>query len=216
MILENQKNVDVLIIDDLSTDKTSLYVSDLQRKYGSKLLYIFNEESFGIGGAHLQGLRFAHEHNYDFAITMDGDLTHDPADVQRLIHETISNPKTDLVIGSRFLPGSRINGWTFLRILLTYAGHFFTFVTLQMKQDLSSGLRIYKVNSVPNQLLSIKNRIGYEYFALSAYMYKLNEMKISEIAVTLNARGKGKSKLTLIKAVRSIYNTVRLRIFVRK
>jgi dolichol-phosphate mannosyltransferase len=184
-ILKNYVDTDVLLIDDASTDETFSFVGELQKRYKNRMLYILNQDSLGIGGAHLQGLRYASENNYDFAVTMDGDLTHDPVDIQRLIHKMINNPQLDLVIGSRFLPGSRINGWSFLRILLTHAGHLFTRVTLQMKPDLSSGLRIYKVNSIPSYLLSIRSQIGYEYFALSAYTYKLEAKNISEIDVEI-------------------------------
>jgi dolichol-phosphate mannosyltransferase len=212
-ILEQYSNVDLLVIDDSSTDSTSSLVQEIQRKFNDRMLYVLNKESLGIGGAHLQGMRFASQNNYELIVTMDGDLTHDPSDIERFIHKMIENPQTDLIIGSRFLRKSRINNWPFSRILLTYAGHLFTLVILQMREDLSSGFRIYRVKTIPRHLLSERAHIGYEFFALSAYLYKLSNKKISEIDVILNPRGKGNSKLTPRKAVKSIHSTVRLRIF---
>jgi dolichol-phosphate mannosyltransferase len=212
-ILEMSSNADLLVIDDSSTDGTNSLIQEIQANFESRMLYILNQESLGIGGAHLQGLRFASKNNYELVATMDGDLTHDPSDIGRFIYKMNENPQIDLIIGSRFLRKSRINNWPFLRILLTYGGHLFTMITLQMREDLSSGLRIYRVNAIPRNLLAMEEHIGYEYFALSAYMYKLSNRKISEIDVILNPRRKGNSKLTLTKAVKSIKSTVRLRIF---
>ena len=115
-ILKNYVDTDVLLIDDASTDETFSFVGELQKRYKNRMLYILNQDSLGIGGAHLQGLRYASENNYDFAVTMDGDLTHDPVDIQRLIHKMINNPQLDLVIGSRFLPSSQINGLILLSL----------------------------------------------------------------------------------------------------
>lgn len=215
-ILGMYSNADLLVIDDSSTDSTNSLVQEIHGKFKNRMLYILNQETLGIGGAHLQGLRIASENNYELIATMDGDLTHDPSDIEKFIHKMTENPQTDLIIGSRFLRKSRIKNWPFSRILLTYAGHLFTLITFQMREDLSSSLRIYRVKTIPRHLLSIRGNIGNEYFALSAYMYKLSNKKISEIDVILNSRGEGNSKLTLVKAVKSIHSTVRLRIFSRQ
>jgi len=215
-ILNNQLDVDVLVIDDASTDSTHLLIQELERNFKSRMLYILNQKSSGIGGAHLQGLIYAREHNYEFVVTMDGDLTHDSLDIGRLIQKITDDDTLELVIGSRFLPDSSIEGWTLSRIVLTHLGHLFTLIILQMSEDLSSGLRVYRVLAIPDAVLSFRNQIGFEYFALSAYAYKLESKRISEIGVILSSRGEGKSKLTFRKALKSIFSTLHLRFYAKR
>ena len=88
-------NVDVLLIDDGSTDDTAR-----QATATTKVVSLpFN---LGIGGAMQTGYRYADFYNYDIAIQVDGDGQHRPGEVKRLI-DRLTNTDCDLVIGSRFM-----------------------------------------------------------------------------------------------------------------
>ena len=54
----------------------------------------------GIGKAHKDGILYAYRKKYNFAITMDSDLAHNPKYIFNLLSH---NHKNDLVLGSRFL-----------------------------------------------------------------------------------------------------------------
>ena len=90
---------DVLVIDDGSTDSTASLVP------GSATV-ISLPFNLGIGSAMQTGYRYAAEQGYDVAIQVDGDGQHPASEIARLI-DTLDNSDADLVIGSRFLDGSR-------------------------------------------------------------------------------------------------------------
>ncbi len=99
--------VDLLVIDDGSTDSTARAVPGFVRVVSLP----FN---LGIGGAMQTGYRFAAMNGYDIAIQVDGDGQHRPSEVARLI-DTLVKGEADMVLGSRFLEGTRYRQ-TFLRM----------------------------------------------------------------------------------------------------
>ena len=87
---------DVLVINDGSTDKTS----GEARQVGATVLDL--SCNTGLGVAVQSGLIFAHERGYRFAVRMDGDGQHRPAELRALL-APIERGEADMVVGSRFL-----------------------------------------------------------------------------------------------------------------
>jgi glycosyltransferase involved in cell wall biosynthesis len=88
-------DVDVLIVDDGSTD-------DTLRQIPAGVTVVSLPFNLGIGGAMQTGYRYAALHGYDIAVQVDGDGQHRPSEVRRLI-DHIAEGKSELVVGSRFL-----------------------------------------------------------------------------------------------------------------
>ncbi|SCL36039.1 Glycosyltransferase involved in cell wall bisynthesis [Micromonospora nigra] len=85
--------VDVLVVDDGSTDRTAA-VAAVAGARVARLPY-----NLGVGGAMRLGYRYARDHDYDVAIQIDADGQHDPRYVPKLVDLLDDN---DLVIGARF------------------------------------------------------------------------------------------------------------------
>lgn len=85
--------VDVLVVDDGSTDDTAA----VARSAGAVAVRL--PYNLGVGGAMRLGYRYARDHDYDVAIQVDADGQHDPAYVPKLI-DGLSD--SALVIGARF------------------------------------------------------------------------------------------------------------------
>ena len=88
-------NYDYLIINDNSTDDTEQIIRD------SNYHLLDLSINIGLAGVTRVGFKYAHEHNYDCVINIDGDGQHQPKYIEELIQE-IENGN-DYVIGSRFV-----------------------------------------------------------------------------------------------------------------
>lgn len=86
-------DVDILVIDDGSTDDTSL----LAREAGAMVLRL--PYNLGVGGALRAGYKFAWREGYDQTIQVDADGQHDPADIPRVL---AGLKQADISIGARF------------------------------------------------------------------------------------------------------------------
>jgi glycosyltransferase involved in cell wall biosynthesis len=88
------KDVDVLVVDDGSTDLTSVTA----REAGAVVARL--PYNLGVGGAMRLGFRYAVERDYDTVVQIDADGQHDPAFVPQLVDRIAAG--ADLVIGARF------------------------------------------------------------------------------------------------------------------
>ena len=95
--------VDILIIDDNSPDFTFKKVNQLKNEYNNIYLKIRNSKS-GLDTAHKEAYEYAIKNNYDYLITMDADLSHDPPEINNFIKYLDKFP---FVIGSRYIEGGR-------------------------------------------------------------------------------------------------------------
>lgn len=97
-VINGLKNldVDILVVDDGSTDETQ----SVSIKCGATVLSLpFN---LGVGGALRAGFKFAARHGYDAVVQVDADGQHLPQEILKLLRAA-EESKADLVIGSRFL-----------------------------------------------------------------------------------------------------------------
>ena len=83
-IFNQNDNIDLLIIDDNSPDKTANIINDLKKKF-FKIKLIVRKSKLGLDTAHKEAYNYALQNNFDYLITMDADLSHDPKDIQNFI-----------------------------------------------------------------------------------------------------------------------------------
>ncbi|MFC1875606.1 glycosyltransferase family 2 protein [Chloroflexota bacterium] len=93
---------EVIVVDDGSTDDTA----EIAKKAGAKV--VRHDRNLGYGEAIKTCFREAHKNGNDVLVTIDGDGQHSPEDIPKLI-KYLNKNGSDLVIGSRFLPGSETN-----------------------------------------------------------------------------------------------------------
>lgn len=85
--------VDVLVVDDGSTDRTAA----IARAAGARVLSL--PYNLGVGGAMRAGFKYARHHHYENVVQVDSDGQHDPAGVPTLVAALSTS---DLVLGARF------------------------------------------------------------------------------------------------------------------
>ncbi len=134
MIYASLPHAHVVVVDDGSTDDTGM------QAYLAGAAVVSLPINLGIGGAVQTGYQYALRHGFEFAMQIDGDGQHDPAEAPRLL-EPLFDGTADVTIGSRWLgrgafdsPTGRRFGMRVLAVLVRWkTGGSFT--------DTTSGFR---------------------------------------------------------------------------
>lgn len=194
----------VVIIDDNSPDGTGKIAEKLSKSYPITVLH--REKKQGIGSAYCLGFQYALNHQADIIIQMDADLSHNPKEIPKFIEE-IKN-ETEMVIGSRRIPGGKIFGWNLWRHLCSWAATNFSRFLLDLKtKDITSGYRGYKSQALKAINISKIKSSGYAFFEEITYRAEKQGIKIKEIPIIFLDRRSGHSKLGL-KEILEFFKTI--------
>lgn len=199
-ILETFPGASILVVDDGSNDGSREYLKNLQHN-SKQIQLVLRPARLGIGSAHLTGIRYASSKGYTYLITMDADLTHRTEDAKLLFKE-LNN--CDIVIGSRYLKNSKIEEWSYLRLIMTRLGHITTKIFFGTNIDMSSGLRGYKLKSIDVDLLEKNCPSNYDFFFVSILLFIHMNLNISSVPAVLNNRSFGKSKMSIPLALSGV------------
>ncbi len=188
----NIVDFNIIVVDDNSPDGTANEVKKLMEQYPLHL--IKREGKQGIGSAYIAGFKEALSLGSDVIFEMDADFSHDPA----YLPEFIKNIKeSDVVIGSRYIPGGDIKDWSWWRKIVSKTANMLarTLTGLDVN-DITTGYRAYRKEVLQKiNLDSIKSN-GYEFQAEMLYRIKEKGFKIKEIPIIFVDRRCGKSKLS--------------------
>ena len=77
-------DAEILIIDDNSPDHTKDIIIKIQQNL-EKLKLIIRDGKMGLDTAHKYAYQYAVKNNYEYLITMDADLSHDPKELPNFI-----------------------------------------------------------------------------------------------------------------------------------
>ena len=189
-------DINVLVVDDNSPDGTSGKVKEVIPKFKGKLDLIIRGSKLGLGTAYLCGFEWAMNKDYDFIISMDADLSHNPSDLYRLYNSCV-NEKNDVCIGSRYIDGINVVNWPLQRIILSYFASFYVRLITRMKiMDPTSGFVCYSVKSLKKLNLSAIKFNGYAFQIEMKFKAWKYDYKIIEVPVIFTDRTLGSSKMS--------------------
>lgn len=191
-IKKQKKDVDILFCDDNSPDGTGVFLDTLSKK-DSSVFVIHREKKLGLGTAHLQAFDYAQCNNYDYLLTMDADLTHDPIYIPALLEKKESS---DIVVGSRYIQGGGMSGWGSVRLRFTYFWKNLIKRGLGMPYDCTGAYRLYKVKSLNPVVYKKVQSKGFSFCIESLYRMKESGLTIIEIPIKAQNRVHGQSKLS--------------------
>ncbi len=138
---------EVIIINNRSTDNGEEAVREylLHHALDLPVSLLRNDENYGLGGSHKVAFKYAVRHGFDYVITLHGDDQGRIADFIPLL-ESRKYRKYDCCLGARFMKGSRLIGYSKIRILGNYGFNLlFSAVVRRPVRDLGSGLNMYRV-----------------------------------------------------------------------
>jgi len=190
------QDVDILFIDDASTDGTAEKIKNWMNKY-KRINLIERPAKLGLGTAYITGFKWALSMDYQYIFEMDADLSHDPAEIPNFIKKCSEG--YDLVIGSRYTRGTiSVVGWDFKRLLLSkFANRYaITILGLNFLTDITSGYRCYNRKVLENMNIDKINSNGYAFQIEIAYRAYKAGFKIAEIPIIFYERNSGSSKMS--------------------
>lgn len=203
----------ILIIDDSAEDTYKSMVvrcKDLVDKNYYGMHFVSNDRKGGRGNAVLQGMKVSNKKfpNLSAVIECDADLSHSSKDILRILRH---NSKSEVIIGSRYLPDSKIIGWSLSRIMFSKAINFMIPKMLNLEiTDVTNGLRRYSSNAVSILLKHPQYNTGFIYLTEQILHINNSRLSIEEIPITFRNRTLGKSSVTLSEVFASIIGLVKL------
>ena len=185
--------VDLLVIDDGSPDGTADLVKELAAR-DERIHLEQRPGKLGLGTAYVKGFAWGIERGYESVVEIDADLSHNPADVPRLLDALAD---ADLVIGSRYVPGGGVSNWGRGRRLLSAAGNIYARAWLGYKvKDSTAGFRAYRTSALAKEDLSGLRSEGYGFQIEMTRRFHRAGRRIKEIPITFTERALGQSKMS--------------------
>jgi glycosyltransferase involved in cell wall biosynthesis len=147
-------DLDIIIINDGSTDNTAEVLKEFENQKNKKVIIITHPANKGKGEALKTGFACVVDNNYSGVITIDADGQHDVREINNFLTEIDKNDP-DLIVGSRF---SNTKGMPFIRRFVNY---FTSWVISEIAgkkiEDVQSGYRFIKTIVLKNIKLETKN-----------------------------------------------------------
>jgi len=190
--------MEILIVDDTSPDKTYEVVKQLQKEQ-KNLHLVINKQKAGLGGAYLRGFKEAYGPlKADVVFEFDADLSHDPSKIP-LFLEKIDNGY-DMVLGSRYISGGGIpDDWGFDRKFLSVVGNFviMTVLTDFRIRDWTGGYRAITKKVYEDIYIELDSQRFSGYTFQIGFLHKAvrKGYKIGEVPFKFVDRTEGESKL---------------------
>jgi len=192
-VLAANPEAQLLIVDDGSPDGTG-EIAEQRSSTDSRIHLLHHGSKRGLGRAYVAGFLWGLAREFDRFIEIDADFSHDPAAIPNLL---AGASNADAVIGSRYVPGGRVEGWSWGRHLLSRAGNLYARIILGFPvRDSTSGFRCYKRSVLEAVELRKVDSQGYAFQIDMTYRAWRLGCLIAEIPITFTERREGRSKMS--------------------
>ena len=202
-LAEELPEVDVLVVDDGSTDRTA----DVARDHGANVLSLGSNRGLPTGIA--AGYRWALDHGYTYCGRVDADGQHPPSELARLL-AIVKRGECDVAVGSRFVSGDGYEPYRYLpsparRLGTALLRRAMRVVLRRPFADATSGL--YAVNAAALPVLA--RPFQTEAPEVEA-LIRLSDagLRVEEVPARMDPRAGGESKLRGGKAIKVVTTVV--------
>jgi dolichol-phosphate mannosyltransferase len=187
-------DVRVLVVDDGSPDGTGAVADTLAAANRGRVSVVHRKGARGLGLSYIDGMQYALRTDATRICQMDADLSHNPADVPRLLE---ASADADMVIGSRYVPGGRVENWPHRRVLLSgFANRYVRAITGLQVHDCTSGFRCWRREAIEQLPLGRILSNGYAFLVELTWEAAANGCRIVEVPITFVDRREGTSKMS--------------------
>jgi len=193
----------VVVIDDDSPDGTGK-LADEAAGDDPRISVLHRDGKHGLGAAYRDGFAEVLRRGDDVVVTMDCDLSHDPAVVPAMLAEIERG--ADLVIGSRYVPGGGTVDWPLRRRALSRWGNRYTARALRLPvRDCTSGFRAYRAELLARIEPATTSADGYAFLTELVRRSVEARGRVVEVPITFRDRQRGVSKMSMAVIVESMF-----------
>lgn len=171
-----KKNLDqideILFIDNQSSDETLETLIQESKNIKKKITIILNDNNYGLGGSHKVALNYAKNNKYNDLVIFHGDDQGNIEDIEKIINIDTQR-KYEFILGARFMKGSVLNNYSFIRICGNIFFNFiFSFLTFKKLNDLGSGLNLIRLENLDiKKIESFPNNLTFNYYLILYICY---------------------------------------------
>jgi dolichol-phosphate mannosyltransferase len=206
-VLDLHPDVNIVVVDDNSPDGTGIIVDRLSAE-DDRISVIHRPKKMGLGSAYVEGFKKVLANGADLILEMDADYSHDPRYLKDLLE---ASKDADVVIGSRYVNGVRVEGWRFRRLILSkLANMYVSYITALPIWDFTAGFRCYQRHFLENINLDTIRSDGYAFQVEMIHLAHKLGFKVHEIPITFRERLNGSSKISRHVVWEAFWLTLRL------
>ncbi|MBN1264468.1 MAG: polyprenol monophosphomannose synthase [Anaerolineales bacterium] len=188
-------DLSILYVDDNSPDGTGQIADRLAEQNPDRISVLHRTGKLGLGTAYITGFKWALAHGAEAVCQMDADFSHNPESIPDLLEQS---GRTDFVIGSRYVPGGKLDEhWGVGRILLSRFGNGYARTILRMPiLDITGGFRIWNRRVLETMPLDRVRSNGYVFQVEMAYVAHRLGFSHYEVPIYFEDRRIGQSKMS--------------------
>lgn len=200
--------VSIVVVDDNSPDGTGQILEDLKKEFDGRMYVMHRTHERGRGTAGIAGFTRCLELDVDYIMEMDADFSHDPKYIPLFAD---FSKHYDVVIGSRYVEGGTVVGWSFNRsIISAFANSIYRLILGTKIHDLSGGYKCYSKKVIESMDFDVFFSKGYSVGVETLFRCYKKDFSFIEIPVVFHNRSKGKSKFSLKEGIVAIFVICRL------
>lgn len=193
-ILGQGQQFDVLVVDDNSPDATGDLVAQMAA-LTPRVQLIRRAGKLGLGTAYVAGFHEGLRQGYRFLCEMDADFSHQPRYLPVLL--AVAERAADVALGSRNVPGGRVENWSWLRKLISRGGSLYARTILGMPvRDCTGGFKCFRASVLQQIDLNSIGSNGYAFQVEMNYRCHQAGFRLHELPIIFPDRVAGQSKMS--------------------
>lgn len=205
-VLSLESGPDFLVVDDNSSDGTGRFLEKLALGE-PRLKIIHRPRKLGLGSAHKLAFLYALKRGYEFLVTMDADLSHNPDEIPNLI--TAVNG-ADFVIGSRYMKGGSCDYHGYRKFLSLFANNLARLLLGIPLHEYTSSFRVFRTAIFDEIDVGKIGGQGYSFFLKSVWHIYVGGYRCSEVPSHFADRMHGESKIPRYEVIYGLLNLAEL------
>ena len=191
--------LEILFVDDHSTDNTRGKIRDLTRTQPIRLIEQ-DGAALGLAGAIMSGARAAQG---EILLVMDADLSHPPDRINDLLAPLFTDA-ADLVVGSRYVRGGSTPGWPIWRRIVSRTGAALAYPLTGLHDSMCGFFAISR-----SRLLDLAPQTSGFKIVFETMVRARGTLRVREIPIAFRERERGKSKMSFSVALRFFFRWLR-------